>query len=414
MTLRRKLCSVFTALALVISMFTLLPKRAFTVTAEGGALNVRAAYIPETGQVTVTWNSYGADFGYTLYYFNDCVSGENAGKMMKMPEFSSGTEIAVYAPTSYTLPKDRYFGNQYGNGGQKFQVLVVAHNISGTTYSEYSNVFKTNVPMLPAPKVPSLYTNGLVTWENDDVRGCYTNVKLFEHSTHRQLRMSDVSVQYFDESDVMTEGTSYYAVLQDSVERSGQINYRNSPVVYTNAQVFRKRTGILGLGWDGPVLYWTRYPKATKYHIDIMANNFFHEEKAGETDLYSANFSNETAVMRYDIRRDLKKIGIGPYRIVITAYNYQGEQISDPTTPDIYFFPGARLGDVNDDGAVDVKDLTILARALAGWDGCWSRIAYVNADITDDGSVTVDDYTILARALAGWSGYAKKYGIILG
>ena len=72
-----------------------------------------------------------------------------------------------------------------------------------------------------------------------------------------------------------------------------------------------------------------------------------------------------------------------------------------------------RKGDVNNDGVVDVTDLTVLARSLAHWPGYDEQINEANADIDGKDGVTDVDYPILARALARWPGYAEDYGIVL-
>lgn len=64
------------------------------------------------------------------------------------------------------------------------------------------------------------------------------------------------------------------------------------------------------------------------------------------------------------------------------------------------------LGDLNEDGKVNVKDNMILARYLAGWEG-YNKESYQieAADCNEDGRVNVKDNMILARHLAGWEGY---------
>ena len=57
-------------------------------------------------------------------------------------------------------------------------------------------------------------------------------------------------------------------------------------------------------------------------------------------------------------------------------------------------------GDVNGDGSVDVKDVTILKQYLAKWN---VSINASNADVDGDGSVTVKDLTILKQYLAKWN-----------
>ncbi len=60
---------------------------------------------------------------------------------------------------------------------------------------------------------------------------------------------------------------------------------------------------------------------------------------------------------------------------------------------------GSKKGDVNEDGSVDLKDVTILRRHLAG--GWNVRINEYNSDVNGDGSIDLKDVTILRRYLAG-------------
>ncbi len=55
-------------------------------------------------------------------------------------------------------------------------------------------------------------------------------------------------------------------------------------------------------------------------------------------------------------------------------------------------------GDVNDDGSVDLKDVTFMRRALAGWDVTINEKA---ADVNKDNSVDLKDVVTLRRYLAG-------------
>jgi hypothetical protein len=58
------------------------------------------------------------------------------------------------------------------------------------------------------------------------------------------------------------------------------------------------------------------------------------------------------------------------------------------------------LGDVNLDGAIDAKDLTLLARHSAKIESLTDSRALANADINKDGSITAADLTKLARHVA--------------
>ena len=63
-------------------------------------------------------------------------------------------------------------------------------------------------------------------------------------------------------------------------------------------------------------------------------------------------------------------------------------------------------GDVNSDGSIDLKDVTVLRRHLAG--GWNVTISEANSDVNKDGSIDLKDVTILRRYLAG------GWGVTLG
>ena len=59
----------------------------------------------------------------------------------------------------------------------------------------------------------------------------------------------------------------------------------------------------------------------------------------------------------------------------------------------------AKLGDVNGDGSIDLKDVTVLRRYLVG--GWNAVIVQENSDVNKDGSIDLKDVTVLRRYLAG-------------
>ncbi len=69
-------------------------------------------------------------------------------------------------------------------------------------------------------------------------------------------------------------------------------------------------------------------------------------------------------------------------------------------TVSVYNNPQNNPGDVNEDGSVDLKDIVIMSRSLAGnWD---SYLNETNADVNKDSSFDQKDVTLLRRYLAGW------------
>ena len=63
-----------------------------------------------------------------------------------------------------------------------------------------------------------------------------------------------------------------------------------------------------------------------------------------------------------------------------------------------------KCGDANGDNSIDLKDVTVMRRALAGWDVAVNDTA---ADINKDGSFDLKDVVILRRYLAG------SWGVVL-
>ena len=64
----------------------------------------------------------------------------------------------------------------------------------------------------------------------------------------------------------------------------------------------------------------------------------------------------------------------------------------------VFIFP-RKAGDVNADGEVDIKDVTLLKQYLAKWN---VKLNESNADVTGDGDVNVKDLTLLKQYLAKW------------
>ena len=71
-----------------------------------------------------------------------------------------------------------------------------------------------------------------------------------------------------------------------------------------------------------------------------------------------------------------------------------GKDITLPVTDYVWY------GDINEDGEVDVKDLTLLRRYLEGISELSSQ-ALKNADVNTDGSINETDKKLLTEFLAG-------------
>ena len=66
---------------------------------------------------------------------------------------------------------------------------------------------------------------------------------------------------------------------------------------------------------------------------------------------------------------------------------------------------GIYPGDADGDGKVSARDVVVMTRAAANWNGYEDAVNVTNADFNEDGKVTLIDIVYLARHLAGWVGY---------
>ncbi len=84
-------------------------------------------------------------------------------------------------------------------------------------------------------------------------------------------------------------------------------------------------------------------------------------------------------------------------------YNYDMEAVEFAVDNGVVVASIYLLGDVNDDGSVDIKDVTVLRRYLAEWEN-YADIVKLAADVDVNGEINIKDATILRRYLAGWDG----------
>ncbi len=97
-----------------------------------------------------------------------------------------------------------------------------------------------------------------------------------------------------------------------------------------------------------------------------------------------------------DYSFNANKYGNGVYYAWISAVNSCGSTDSEGIRFSVG--PTATTGDVNDDGSIDLKDVTLMRRALAGWHVTVNETA---ADVNKDNSFDLKDIVILRRYLAG-------------
>lgn len=91
----------------------------------------------------------------------------------------------------------------------------------------------------------------------------------------------------------------------------------------------------------------------------------------------------------------------GTYKVTVAAINDK-DGVWTFSEPVSFTVSAVKRGDVNDDGSIDLKDVTFMRRALAGWD---VEINEAAADINLDDSFDLKDVVYLRRFLAGGWGF---------
>ena len=91
----------------------------------------------------------------------------------------------------------------------------------------------------------------------------------------------------------------------------------------------------------------------------------------------------------------VKALNVDKFTNIAPASGYIYDATTDPGTPFKYI-----SGDVNSDGAVSVKDATLLKQYLAKWQ---VSVNTSSADTNKDGEIGTKDLTLLCQALANWN-----------
>lgn len=96
-------------------------------------------------------------------------------------------------------------------------------------------------------------------------------------------------------------------------------------------------------------------------------------------------------------------IGTRYYRCVVTnTLNGETASITSKEAKIVVVESTVCYGDVDENNAINSKDVTILKRYIAKWPGVTLHLG--NADVNGDGSVNSKDVTILKRYIAKWPG----------
>ena len=102
-------------------------------------------------------------------------------------------------------------------------------------------------------------------------------------------------------------------------------------------------------------------------------------------------------------------LGMLPDRYTMANVTTPGAGVGDQSAPrevTQWIRNVLRPGDVNGDGTVNAKDVTVLRRYVAG--GYGVTVDAQIADVSGDGTVNAKDVTVLRRYVAG------GYGVVLG
>ena len=116
----------------------------------------------------------------------------------------------------------------------------------------------------------------------------------------------------------------------------------------------------------------------------------------------NAENSEEDGTIAFLTFKILESAPDGKYPITIwcdDAGNEKLEDVAVRSTGSNVSVKKSIPGDVNGDGKVNVKDITLLAQYLAEWDVSIDSNA---ADVNADGKINVKDITLLAQYLAEW------------
>ena len=136
---------------------------------------------------------------------------------------------------------------------------------------------------------------------------------------------------------------------------------------------------------------------STMNNVMITGNN-------DETITYSVDYSKDETALDGTVYAKVFALTVDDIDSVATIVvpssilNYAGRNAQEYETM-LSDTPVVKICDVNGDGEITTKDVTILRRYLAGgWD---VTINEANSDINGDGEVTTKDVTLLRRHLAG-------------
>lgn len=115
-------------------------------------------------------------------------------------------------------------------------------------------------------------------------------------------------------------------------------------------------------------------------------------------------FAGNSKLARIVIPKDVTEIGEYVFHSDenLTIYTEKGsaaDTYASQNSIKVKYFDELKAGDVNNDGSVNMKDLTLLQQYLAQWDVDADEYT---GDVNKDDSITMSDLTRMQQYLAGW------------
>ncbi len=310
--MKKRILSLLLCLVLCLS---LMPMSAFAAR----TIAVSANY--DSGYAEVTWEPVEGASRYACMLYNTKPDGTWA----QMP----------YTNWKYVWKNDELkcrfsgFTAKYGNGGNKYKILVVAQNNSYEDIAEgYSNEFEVNIPILPAPVSIKLSQDGTVTCSSVTNASEYVFTLYNNDTGHSAITAIGSDTNSYDFSEYLAAGSTYYASA--FVRADG---YRESAYVNSNTiTVEGGKESISNIRWGGTTLMWDAFPGATNYYLRLMkkqSDGIFRQVGTAQRVIRKTFFDFSEMIYTYGYD--------GEYMVTVQAvYDYENNPVSLGTDSPVY------------------------------------------------------------------------------